>query len=137
MTRTRRTAAFPAARDQTARARHWLAAFLGPGHPCADTAVLLLSEAFTNSVLHSRSSAPGGTIQVTADLSPSRLHIEVTDAGAPTVPPVPTPAALDAENGRGLHLLAALAEDWGHTTLPTGHLRTHFALPVETAAGVD
>lgn len=127
----RHTATFPATRAETARARHWLSAVLGHDHPCADTAVLLLSETFTNSVLHSRSSVPGGTVEVTAELSSTRVRVEVTDAGAPTAPPRPAPVALDAEHGRGLRLLAALAMDWGHTTLPTGSLRTHFILAAD------
>ena len=37
---------------------------LGPGHPCGDVAVLLVSEIFSNSVRHSGSGAPGETATV-------------------------------------------------------------------------
>ena len=131
MTHPRHTATFAATPEQTAHARHWLATLLGPTHPCPDTAVLLLSETFTNSVLHSRSNAPGGTIEVTAELCPAYLRVEVIDAGAPAAPPDPAPATPDAEHGRGLHLVAALAEGWGHATLSAGRLRTHFILTAD------
>lgn len=47
-------------------ARAFAGAVLGPGHPCADVAVLLASELFGNSVRYSRSSGPGETITVAA-----------------------------------------------------------------------
>jgi hypothetical protein len=41
-----------------------------------------------------------------------RLRVEVVDV-SPTVPPSPVPAPPDAEGGRGLLLVDALAERWG------------------------
>lgn len=128
MTHTRHTATFPAIPSQVARARRWLADILGSAHPCTDTAVLLLSETFTNSLLYSRS-REDGVIEVDVALFPDHLRVEVTDAGS--TGPLPSrlvQASPDAESGRGLPLLSALAKDWGHLPLPTGHLRTHFTL---------
>jgi hypothetical protein len=43
-------------------ARAFVGGALGPGHPCGDDAVLMVSELFGNSVRHSGSGAPGQTV---------------------------------------------------------------------------
>ena len=54
-----------AGRAERARAaRRFVGEILGPGHPCADVAILLVSEVFGNSVRHSGSGAPGETVTV-------------------------------------------------------------------------
>ncbi|MGH3292190.1 MAG: ATP-binding protein, partial [Trebonia sp.] len=54
-----------AGRAERARAaRAFFSEMLGPGHPCGDVAVLLVSEVFSNSVRHSGSGAPGETVTV-------------------------------------------------------------------------
>jgi hypothetical protein len=51
-----------AGRAERARAaRVFVSEVLGPGHPCGDVAVLLVSEIFSNSVRHSGSGAAGET----------------------------------------------------------------------------
>ncbi|MFI6009295.1 ATP-binding protein [Streptomyces sp. NPDC051243] len=74
-----------------------------------------LSEACANAVEHGGGSAPDGSPQayrVTAYLDGEKCHIEVTDSGPGfTAPPrAPRPAATDAEHGRGLCLIAELAD---------------------------
>jgi hypothetical protein len=55
-----------AGRAERARvARTFVGGVLGPGHPCGDVAVLLVSELFSYSLRHSGSAAPGGTVAVT------------------------------------------------------------------------
>ena len=50
-----------AGRAERARAvRGFVGAVLGPGHPCGQDAVLLVSDLFSNSVQHSSSGLPGG-----------------------------------------------------------------------------
>ena len=44
--------------ERARAARAFVSEMLGPGHPCGDVAVLLVSEAFGNSVRHSGSGAP-------------------------------------------------------------------------------
>lgn len=57
-----------AGRAERARAaRAFVSEMLGPGHPCGDVAVLLVSEVFSNSVRHSGSGAPGETVTVAMD----------------------------------------------------------------------
>jgi len=54
-----------AGRAERARAaRTFVGEVLGPGHPCGDVAVLLVSEIFANSVRHSGSAAAGETVTV-------------------------------------------------------------------------
>jgi len=102
-----------AGRAERARvARAFVGALLGPGHPCRDDAVLLVSELFGNSVRHSGSGLPGQTVMVVVRAGDGVVRVEVTDHGGPGVP-LPRLAADDAEGGRGLGLVAALAGRWG------------------------
>jgi anti-sigma regulatory factor (Ser/Thr protein kinase) len=64
-----------------AAVRRFVAATLD-GHPVTDTAVLLASEAVTNSVIHTSSA----TITVVVIETPAGLRVEVTDEGGDTVP---------------------------------------------------
>ncbi|WP_149547861.1 ATP-binding protein [Streptomyces marokkonensis] len=79
-----------------------------------------LSEACANAVEHGGDTARGGTSEayrVTAYLDGEKCRIEVADAGpgfpsatgAPSRPPV-RPVPSDAEHGRGLCLIQALAD---------------------------
>jgi anti-sigma regulatory factor (Ser/Thr protein kinase) len=90
--------------------RSFVGAVLGPGHPCGDDAVLLASELFANSLRHSSSGLPGETITVTAGVG--AVRVEVADRSGPGVPEL-RPAGADAEDGRGLGLVAGLAARWG------------------------
>ena len=93
-------------------ARGFVAAVLGPGHPCGETAVLLVSEVFGNSVRHSGSGAPGQTVTVVVRTEGGVVRVEVADRSGPGVPML-RPAADDADSGRGLQLVAILAAQWG------------------------
>lgn len=74
-----------------------------------DTAALLLSELVTNALRHG--SPPGREIVVTVRRADGLLRLEVEDAGD-SLPRPRTPDLID-ECGRGLALVAALADDWG------------------------
>jgi anti-sigma regulatory factor (Ser/Thr protein kinase) len=109
---------FPATADSVAAVRRWLRGRLGPGHPAADDAVLLLSEAFTNSVLHS----DGGKVSVSAftdgDADGDGVRVEVVDPGGDTLPHYTDDVR--GEGGRGLHIIRALARDWGFEPVREG-----------------
>ncbi|MGW4021368.1 ATP-binding protein [Streptomyces sp. NPDC005009] len=75
-----------------------------------DTAELLLSELMTNAYRHAKVPA-GREVWARCTLADDRLRITVTDANDTL--PTPSTACLDDESGRGLALVAALAEDWG------------------------
>ena len=92
--------------------RAFVGAVLGPGHPCGDEAVLLVSELFANSLRHSSSGLPGETVTVTVAARAGAVRVEVADRSGPGVPQL-RPAGEDAEDGRGLALVARLAARWG------------------------
>jgi hypothetical protein len=74
-----------AGRAERARAaRAFVSEMLGPGHPCGDVAVLLVSEIAGDGV----------------------VRVEVTDRAGPGTPEL-RPAGRDAEGGRELQLVAA------------------------------
>jgi anti-sigma regulatory factor (Ser/Thr protein kinase) len=102
-----------AGRAERARvARAFVTGVLGAGHPSVDVATLLADELFANSVRHSGSGAPGETVTVTVKTANDVIRVEVTDRSGPGVPE-PRPAGGDAEDGRGLQLVARLAVRWG------------------------
>jgi len=102
-----------AGRAERARAaRAFVSEVLGPGHPCGDVAVLLVSEVFGNSVRHSGSAATGETVTVAVMAGDGTVRVEVTDRAGPVTPEL-RPAGRDAEGGRGLQLVAGLAARWG------------------------
>lgn len=98
--------------DRVRVARAFVGGVLGPGHPCGDDAVLLVSELFGNSVRHSGSGAAGETVTVAVRATDRVVRVEVTDRSDPGVPEL-RPAGRDAEGGHGLQLVAGLATRWG------------------------
>ena len=102
-----------AGRAERARvARAFVDGVLGPGHPCGDVAILLVSELIGNSVRHSGSGDPGETVTVAVRTGDGVVRVEITDRSGPGVPES-YPAGRDAEGGRGLQLVAGLAARWG------------------------
>lgn len=71
------------------------------------TAALLTSELVTNAVLHGRT---GAVLRV--ENPPPLIRVSVFD-GNPDLPPLGESPSLDATSGRGLHIVAALADRWG------------------------
>lgn len=72
-----------------------------------DAAVLLVSEAVTNVVVHGR---PPAGLQI--DLSGVRVRFSVTDS-APELLPVVRQHDDEAERGRGMQIIDLLASRWG------------------------
>jgi len=111
-TAVRETVTLAGRAERARAARAFVSEVLGPGHPCGDDAELLVSEVFGNSVRHSGSGAAGETVTVAVRARDGVVRVEVTDrvgAGTPEL----RPADRDAEGGRGLQLVAALAVRWG------------------------
>jgi len=82
-----------------------------------DDALLLTSEIVTNVILHARSDLHLGLAQddnnvlvTVRDHSPAGPRQRAANAGVDTVP----------ESGRGLSIIASLADDFGWTRLPSG-----------------
>lgn len=80
-----------------------------------DDAVLVISELATNALLHA---ATGFMLELS--LTPTAVRVSVRDAT--TDPPVRQQRALDAVSGRGLALIDAVSERWGHDPAPSGKL---------------
>ncbi len=74
---------------------------------CAASAELMVTELVTNAVLHARSAAVVG-VAVTPDV----VLVTVQDGDAAHPEQQPYGASL-AQQGRGLHIVEALAERWG------------------------
>jgi anti-sigma regulatory factor (Ser/Thr protein kinase) len=117
----------PGVPESAMAARRLTRQLLGDDHPVADTAMLLMSELVTNSVMHSRSRRPGGTVTVALCAGPASVLIQVRDDGGPFEPQLPaapgTPeGASGAEHGYGLLLVDALAETWGTSATTDGRV---------------
>ncbi|OKJ37649.1 ATP-binding protein [Streptomyces sp. CB01580] len=79
----------------------------------ADDVLLCVSELVTNALLHGV--PPGRGYQVSMQLEPTDdiLRVKVHDSGDGKVGPADAAPEPDAEGGRGLLLVAALADKWG------------------------
>jgi anti-sigma regulatory factor (Ser/Thr protein kinase) len=86
------------------------------GSPFRDDAAVVLSELFTNALLHTASGGPGGLVVVQVTRWRHGVRIAVTDQGAPAEPVICDPAGpgMPTESGHGLYLAAHLAQrlDW-------------------------
>ncbi|XVQ15956.1 ATP-binding protein [Spirillospora sp. CA-255316] len=111
----------PADPSQPAAVRKRLRAALGPGHRCADTAELVVSELVTNAVVHG--CAPGDPVRLTIRRLPrSRVIITVTDTGrGPGTAPRLRLAGTAGTSGRGLFIVASIASRWSVRRAGTGH----------------
>ncbi|MEU4173304.1 ATP-binding SpoIIE family protein phosphatase [Streptomyces sp. NPDC026665] len=96
-----------------------------------DTAELLASEVVTNALVH-------GDSDVSVDVRkyPDHLRVEVRDSDPRQARPVTLPRAEDqAEGGRGLVIVSALASSWGNS--PNGRGKTvWFTLPMAESEGL-
>ena len=102
-----------------AEVRADLAALPGLGADLVDAVELCASEACANAVAHPRSGRGGGrVVRALPRPAPDRLRLAVVDDGAPdTAPRIPVERTAEewaeAETGRGLLLISALAAAWG------------------------
>lgn len=99
--------------NQVSAARAFVRQVLGSGHPGAERVTLLTSELVTNSVEHSDSRLPGGTVTMTLRVGINRVRVEVTDVGGTAVPTLCHDNDL-GESGRGLRLVNAYSLAWNY-----------------------
>lgn len=74
---------------------------------------LVTAELASNSIRHG--SLPGRDFRLTLLLLPHRFRVEVTDTRPERLPPPVTTQPADETSGRGLLLVQAYADRWGHT----------------------
>jgi anti-sigma regulatory factor (Ser/Thr protein kinase) len=89
---------------------------LGVAAPVVDDAVLVASELVGNAVRHARA-LPTGRLGVTWERRGGGITISVTDGGGRQYPGVRAAGPHDTR-GRGLTIVATLADSWGVTRGP-------------------
>lgn len=110
---------FPGRTDQVALARRLVHDALARCQ-ARDDAVLLASELSANAVLHS-ASRHSGSFGVRLSHDAATVRIEVRDEGSVTVPAAERRAG-EAQSGRGLVIVQALAIRWSHSADQSGRL---------------
>lgn len=94
-------------------ARRFVAAAIAAGDEVGELAVLLVSELASNAVLHAQT-----PFELVVDNDPARLRVEVHDRN-PTMPILRDYVA-ESVTGRGLHMVASSADNWGFEARPDG-----------------
>ncbi|CAM5610502.1 ATP-binding protein [Streptomyces chartreusis] len=80
----------------------------------------VVAELAANAALHGRVQSRDFRLALTLDTTTGVLRIAVTDAKGGQLPVAPTDSAADSESGRGLLMVAALADRWGTEPHPPG-----------------
>ena len=113
-----------------AEARHFVARHL-EAHGCEDVvpdAGLIVSELATNALVHA-----GTGFEVSVDVGEDAVLLRVADGSAHL--PVLGEFGLAGSGGRGLGIVAALADAWGVTPEPGGGKSVWARLPTTHAGG--
>lgn len=100
--------------------RHRIAADLADRGVVDDSiaqVVLIASELVSNAIAHTPD-APGTPLGVTWELDPEAVTVGVSDP-SPVLPSMRS-AGVSAPDGRGLQIVAAVAEGWGVAPNPVG-----------------
>ncbi|MFD6905598.1 ATP-binding protein [Streptomyces sp. NPDC060077] len=102
------------------------------GHPHTgkvnETLTLITAELCANAVQHGRVPGRDFHVRLAVEADGARLRLEVSDTRTERRPLVASPADPDAESGRGLLLVTALADDWGVTDRRGGPGKTVWAV---------
>ncbi|XCM28636.1 ATP-binding protein [Streptomyces parvus] len=81
------------------------------GSDAHDALTLIVAELSANAVSHGL--VPGRDFRLRLSAEATTVRVEVTDTRCERLPALAEPSAADQEGGRGLLLVAALADDWG------------------------
>jgi serine/threonine-protein kinase RsbW len=113
--------AFPGTPRQAGAARRFVASLLD-GSPFCDDAVVVVSELFTNALLHTDSGKPGGLVVVQVTRWLLGVRVAVTDQGSEKQPAIGDGGSCQqaAESGHGLYLVSRLAQHLGWHDDPSG-----------------
>jgi anti-sigma regulatory factor (Ser/Thr protein kinase) len=94
--------------EEISRARRFTRDILH-GSPVAEAAELIVSELSTNAILHTASGQCHGTFHLALAVTPRVVALSVTDDGGTGTAPKIEHQDQDAEHGRGLSMVTALA----------------------------
>lgn len=113
--------AFPGIPRHAGSARRFVAGLLD-GSPFCDDAAVVLSELFTNALLHTASGGPGGLVIVQVTRWRHGVRIAVTDQGSSAEPVIRDPACLACQGRVGMACTWPLASPstLAGTTMPRG-----------------
>ncbi|MFD0211393.1 ATP-binding protein [Streptomyces hirsutus] len=104
------------------------------GSPVHDTVELVVAELAANAVTHGRVPGRDAELRLSRNADGTRLRVEVSDVRGERLPvPAPDGGPL-TEGGRGLALVAALAEEWGVAERPGGPGKTVWAVVATSPA---
>ncbi|MCZ9346854.1 ATP-binding protein [Streptomyces sp. TRM76130] len=102
------------------------------GHPydsrVNETMALITGELSANAVQHGRVPGRDFHVRLAAEADGTRLRIEVSDTRTERLPVITTSDDPEAESGRGLLLVIALADAWGVTDRRPGPGKTVWAV---------
>ncbi len=104
---------FPGTEDQVQRARQFVRYLLADSSR-RDDAELVVAELATNAIRHTGSGRPQGTFIVELARTTAAVTVAVYDCGWGGVPRFGRRCRFDAVRGRGLVIVAAVADDVGH-----------------------
>jgi anti-sigma regulatory factor (Ser/Thr protein kinase) len=94
--------------EEVSRARRWTRDILC-GSPLADDAELIVSELSANAILHTASGLRPGGFHLALAVSPHVVALSVTDEGGTGTAPKAGHQDDQAEHGRGLGMVSAIA----------------------------
>ncbi|KQX83163.1 ATP-binding protein [Streptomyces sp. NBC_00377] len=94
--------------EEVSRARRWTRDVLR-GSPFAEDVELIVSELSANAILHTASGHESGSFHLAVAVSAQVVAVSVTDAGGMGTAPKIEHQDQDAEHGRGLGMVSAIA----------------------------
>ncbi|MHB9860571.1 ATP-binding protein [Streptomyces sp. YIM S03343] len=99
------------------------------GTPVHDTVELIVAELATNAVTHGRVPGRDAELRLGRNTAGGHVRVEVSDVRGERLPVLaPDDVPPLADSGRGLTLVAALAENWGVTERPGAPGKTVWAV---------
>ncbi|WP_405931799.1 ATP-binding protein [Streptomyces sp. NBC_00827] len=117
--------------EEVSRARRWTRDILC-GSPLAEDAELIVSELSANAILHTASGRESGSFHLALAVSSQVVALSVTDDGGAGTAPKIAHRDQEAEHGRGLGMVSAIAHrvvvhdsDDGHTVTAELFTDTH------------
>lgn len=107
---------FPGEAGAVGHAREFVRGVLGDAWPGLDDLLLMVSELASNAVRHTASGDAGGWFDLTIAASGYTVRIAIADRGGSSEPRMPAGGGESGvlTGGRGLRIVDALADDWGH-----------------------